>query len=94
MTYLKDSYECLPHSDVVVDGFSAEDGEVDVDAVSRGHPDTPHTVLEVGVFSWVTRGEDGAIHGGDVSTTQSFWGEKKSHVKNIQYILCIDRISE
>lgn len=54
MTYLKDSSESLPHSDVVIDGFSAEDSEVNVDAVSRRHTDAPHTVLEVGVFGWVT----------------------------------------
>lgn len=59
----------LPHSDVVIDGLRAEDGEVDVDAVARGNSHAPHTVLEVRVLSRVAGGEDGAIHRSDVSST-------------------------
>lgn len=52
----------LPHSDVVIDGFRAEDSEVDVDAIARGNPHAPHAVLEVRVLSRVAGGKDCAIH--------------------------------
>lgn len=61
----------LPDGDVVVDGLGAEHGEVDVDAVSRGHPDAPHTVLEVGVLLGVPGGVDGPVQGRDVAPAQS-----------------------
>lgn len=51
----------LPDGDVVVDGLGAQDGEVDVNPVTRRNPDAPHTVLEVGVLLRVTGRVNGSI---------------------------------
>lgn len=78
-----------PHSNVVIDGFSAEDSKVNVDAITRGNPHTPHTVLEIGVFSRVARGEDGSIHGCNVASTQSWCNKNKHEFNGKQFIISI-----
>lgn len=57
----RESQQHLPDGDVVVDGLGAQDGEVDVNPVTRRNPDAPHTVLEVGVLLRVTGRVNGSI---------------------------------
>lgn len=51
----------IPNSDVVVDSFSLQQGEVDVDAMTRRHHDEPDTVLQNGVLVRKARGIDGPV---------------------------------
>lgn len=51
----------LPDGYVVIYGLSAQHSKIDVNAVSRRNSHAPHTVLEVGVFLWVTRGVNSSI---------------------------------
>ena len=51
----------IPNSDVVIDSFSLQQGEVDVDAVTGRHHDEPDTVLQNGVLIWKPRGVDGPV---------------------------------
>lgn len=54
--------EYLPHSDIVVDWFSIDNRKFDIDAITGRYSDSPHAVLEVGVFGWVSRRINCAIH--------------------------------
>lgn len=65
-----------PHSDVVVDRLRVDDGEVDVDAVTRRNPDCPHAVLEVWILGRVSGRINRAIHGCYIPTAER-WREEE-----------------
>lgn len=67
----REGNENLPHSDVVIDWLCIDNREVDVDAIARGHSDSPHAVLEVWILGWVSRRVNRAIHGCYITTAES-----------------------
>lgn len=77
MSYWENNKD-LPYSDVVIDWLCTDHREIDIDAITRRYSDSPHAVLEVGIFSWVSRRVNSAIHGCYIATTESWRDKRKS----------------
>lgn len=75
MSY-RENNKYSPYGDVVIDRLCTYHREIDVDAITRRNSDRPHAVLEVGIFSWVSRGVNCAIHGCYIATTES-WRDRR-----------------
>lgn len=66
----------VPHGDVVVHGLRLQQGEVDVDAVPRGHRDQPHAVLQDGVLFGEAGGVNGSVLRRHVVSTRGCEGSR------------------